>query len=59
MDLLLVPLAASPLVGIVAALAFAVGLMALVAAVAAFAGLYYSGPRFAAKWLSRRALRGL
>jgi len=59
MDLVLVPLFASPLAGIVAALSFALALMTLVAAVAAFAGLYYAGPKFVVKWLSRRSLRGL
>ncbi|WP_165073990.1 hypothetical protein [Paludisphaera rhizosphaerae] len=50
---------ASPLAGVVVGLSFALALMALVAALALFAGLYYSGPRFVVKWLSRRALRVL
>lgn len=59
MDLILASLIASPLAGIVAAMSFALALITLVAAVAVFAGFYYSGPKFVAKWLSRRALRGL
>ena len=59
MELILAPLVASPLAGIVVGLSFALALMTVVAAIALVAGFYYSGPRFVVKWLSRRALRGL
>lgn len=59
MELLLASLFASPLLGVIASMSFALALLALLAAFGVVAGVYYSAPRMLVKWLSRRALQGL
>jgi len=59
MDPILTPMFATPLLGALASLSFALALLALLTALSIFAGLYYSVPRMIVKWLSRRALRAI
>jgi uncharacterized membrane protein len=48
-----------PMLGSVLEIGFALMLLALLLALAVYAGLYYSVPRMLLKWLTRRAFRVL
>ncbi len=59
MSLLLTNFLTSPMLAGVVGTSFAVALLALLMALAVYAGLYYSVPRMLVKWLTRRAFVSL
>ena len=59
MEFHLTSLVVSPLFAGTIGFGIAIGLLALLIALATYGGLFYSVPRFLLKWWSRRALRAL
>ncbi|MDG3007103.1 hypothetical protein [Paludisphaera mucosa] len=56
MNILVMTLLTSPLIGNALGVSFALTLLLSLAALSVYAGLYYSLPRMLMKWLSRRAI---